>query len=358
MPSVSIDEMVSGVRIESMNPSSNETIENLVDTYKSLKAEMAEHLGVDQNNLAYIQSTNAGIINILNSLKWKENDIVILNRDEYIDGILPVWALSKKYKVKIEVIDDMSALEDYTLESAGGCVKAVFFSHLECNTGKMNDIEKISKIAKSKFPEAFIIVDGAQALGQMKIVGAKMCDCYIFPFHKWMLGPSGTGMMYINDPSDHRLESINVSALGAILDDAEGIKFQDSARRFENSSFNFWLFRGALSSLRYMNQYGLDNVYKKQRELSQRFMESIDLEICSKSNIEMSKSCGMVFANMPDQVLGKKFKEILEQKNMICRTFDHDLTLRFCFHIYNSNENVDRLASEFMNAIEVYTELS
>lgn len=128
MPSVSIDEMVSGVRIESMNPSSNETIENLVDTYKSLKAEMAEHLGVDQNNLAYIQSTNAGIINILNSLKWKENDIVILNRDEYIDGILPVWALSKKYKVKkIEVIDDMNALEDYTLESAGGCVKAVFF---------------------------------------------------------------------------------------------------------------------------------------------------------------------------------------------------------------------------------------
>ena len=57
-------------------------------------------------------------------------------------------------------------------------------------------IPEIAALARAK--DILCVVDGAQALGQLPVdVKALGCHAYAAPGHKWLMGPKGTGMLYL-----------------------------------------------------------------------------------------------------------------------------------------------------------------
>lgn len=81
-------------------------------------------------------------------------------------------------------------------EVIGPRTRAICVSHVLSPTGLRMPIAEIAALGRRK--GALCIVDGAQAVGQMAVdVKALGCDAYATSGHKWLMGPKGTGFVYI-----------------------------------------------------------------------------------------------------------------------------------------------------------------
>src|SRR5581483_640041 len=83
---------------------------------------------------------------------------------------------------------------------------------------------------------ARVILDGCQAVGQFPIDVAQLgCDYYAAGAYKWLLGPFGTGFLWVRRDLLAELEPSWVGAGGTVSFDPESGDWQPlpSAERFE-----------------------------------------------------------------------------------------------------------------------------
>src|SRR5213075_1469190 len=74
--------------------------------------------------------------------------------------------------------------------------RVVIFSHVTSAIGALLPVRELCALAHEH--GALSIVDGAQAVGQIRVdVKALGCDAYVTSPHKWLLAPKGTGLLYL-----------------------------------------------------------------------------------------------------------------------------------------------------------------
>lgn len=94
---------------------------------------------------------------------------------------------------------DVTKLESFLRENT----KAVVITHASNVVGSVTDMETIFKFANAH--DLYLIVDGAQALGQIPVDFSKMQTdklVYCFAGHKSLYGPTGTGGFYYGKAVD------------------------------------------------------------------------------------------------------------------------------------------------------------
>jgi selenocysteine lyase/cysteine desulfurase len=75
--------------------------------------------------------------------------------------------------------------------------RALSFSHLNSSTGLRMPVAELSALARAH--GCIAIVDGAQAVGGIAVdVRALGCHVYATSGHKWLMGPKGTGLLYLS----------------------------------------------------------------------------------------------------------------------------------------------------------------
>jgi isopenicillin-N epimerase len=74
--------------------------------------------------------------------------------------------------------------------------RVLMVSHVTSGLGIKVPVEQLIALARER--GALSLIDGAQAVGQMRVdVRALDCDAYVASSHKWLLAPKGTGILYI-----------------------------------------------------------------------------------------------------------------------------------------------------------------
>ena len=92
--------------------------------------------------------------------------------------------------------------------------KVIALPHIPCTNGQVLPIAEISTYAREH--GITTIIDGAHGPGLLQLdLPALCCDIYVSCCHKWMLGPKGTGFMYVH--SD-RIEKLSPRFVGAFSD--------------------------------------------------------------------------------------------------------------------------------------------
>lgn len=146
--------------------------------------------------------------------------------------------------------------------------KMIVTTHISNLTGTIIDIETIGKIAKSH--NIVYLVDGAQSAGVYPIDVEKMnIDMLAFPGHKSLLGPQGTGGLYIKEGLD--IAELFQGGTGSVSNSLEQPNMMPD--KFESGTPNAPGIIGLGSGIEYILEVGMDNIRKKEEDLTQHFIE-------------------------------------------------------------------------------------
>lgn len=148
--------------------------------------------------------------------------------------------------------------------------RLMVFSHVSNVTGTVNPIAEIGKLCHDK--GILFLVDAAQSAGVIPIDVEKMkIDLLAFPGHKSLLGPVGTGGLFIGEGLS--LKPIREGGTGSfseLLSQPEQIP-----DRYESGTLNTSGIAGLAASVRFLLEQGVENLQKKEAILTNRLLEGI-----------------------------------------------------------------------------------
>lgn len=139
-------------------------------------------------------------------------------------------------------------------------------------TGTLQPISEIGKIAQAQ--GIAFLVDAAQTLGHVPIdVRAMGIDLLAFPGHKGLLGPLGTGALYIRPGLEHRMATSREGGTGSVSDRDTQPEFMPD--RFEPGSHNAPGIIGLSEGVDWILRRGVEPLWLHQRELIRLMTERL-----------------------------------------------------------------------------------
>ena len=162
----------------------------------------AGFLGCDLDELALTTSTTSGMNAIAQGLRLAPGDRVLLTDQEHSGGLHCWQYLARYHGVHLDVAPiprgEFRAAEIVAAMERGirSETRVISVSHVLSSTGLRMPIAEIAALAKSK--GILCVVDGAQAVGAIRVnVRDLGCRAYATSGHKWLMGPKGTGLLFI-----------------------------------------------------------------------------------------------------------------------------------------------------------------
>jgi selenocysteine lyase/cysteine desulfurase len=168
-----------------------------------VRGKAAALLGCSADEILLTRGTTDGITTLAHSVRLSEGDHVLLSNQEH-DGGEVGWL--HRQKIDGLIIDRAQLpLDEYDPQRIVAAYSAaitprtrvISVSHVLASTGLRMPIAEIAKLARAH--DVLCVVDGAQAVGQIPVdVHVLGCHAYATSGHKWLMGPKGTGFVYID----------------------------------------------------------------------------------------------------------------------------------------------------------------
>ena len=144
-----------------------------------------------------LNCTDALNLAIKGSLNY--GDHVITTLLEHNSVLRPLNELSRRGRITLTLLsprDDGFIAPEDVRSAIRAETRLIVVTHASNVTGAIQPVAAIGQIAREHGVR--YLIDGAQALGAMPVsVQSLNCDLYAFPGHKSLLGPQGTGGLYI-----------------------------------------------------------------------------------------------------------------------------------------------------------------
>ena len=322
--------------------------------YEDSREKVARFLNAEPSKTIFTKNTTEGINLIANSYPWEAGDHIVTTLLEHHSNFLP-WLRLQKRGVSVTVVNpdskgriDTSALENAFTEKT----KLVAITQVSNVLGSVQDVKSIAKMAHRNGIK--VLVDGAQSAGHMPVNLKDLdCDFFVTAGHKGLLGPQGTGVLYIKDPDV--IESASVG--GGTVSDVSGSTYvlEPSPACFEAGTPNIPGVIGLGKAVEYAEKIGVSEIEAHEIKLSSEAAKRLsELEFVEVYGPE--DRAGIV----PFNVKGLHPHDvalILDQTRKICVRSGHhcaipvtrflrvDGTVRASFALYNTKEEVDALVN-------------
>ena len=175
--------------------------------------------------------------------------------------------------------------------------KAIVCTHGSNLTGNLVDIKKVGEIAKKH--GILFIVDASQTAGVFPIDVQEMnIDILCFTGHKGLLGPQGTGGMYVREGL--LVKPLLSGGSGVQTYEREHPKQMPTA--LEAGTLNVHGLAGLRAAVDYIGRYGMDAIRNKEQELMWHFYEQVKKipGITVYGDFEKKDRCAIVSLNVRD----------------------------------------------------------
>ena len=280
MPSQSIDSMKDFlISYNSLGPDSKDSELFVAEKLDNIRKIIAKIICCKPEEVILTQSTTDGINIVANGLSFDNSSNIIIRgmTHEHHSNFYPWIKLKDKISVRNLPIDDNGFFELEDLKSnIDNNTKLVAISHALYNTGSILPIEKISKeVVKNKIP---FFIDSAQTIGCIGEHDVSKLKCNFMSFNgsKWLCGPMGTGLFYCNKESSELLEPKTIGGESAIIESENQLIFKDLPDKFQTGFRNYVGIVGLESSVKYLLNFGMKNICKKNQYLSNLFREELE----------------------------------------------------------------------------------
>ncbi len=318
---------------------------------EEIKEVIGNLIGAGQDELALIHHTSEGMNFISHGLRLQPNDRVILLKDEYPSNIYPWYHLEQK-GVFIDYIDPAADDELFLANLISQIrpeTRLVSISGVHWITGAVFPLERAGQICKEH--GIFFCVDGAQSAGLIPLDMKKMnIDAMAFSAWKWLMGPLGLGVFYINK---EKLDLLNLEFMGtgSVINDEQYLPYRKelkpNADRFTYSTPSLQDWAWFSLSLQYLNRLGFSNVRKRVLELARAIRLMLkETGFAFALSDEQSISSGIISAYVPEGSPyrlrhSEEIQALLEANSVISSLRKN--YVRFSPHIGNHEEQIKEL---------------
>jgi cysteine desulfurase/selenocysteine lyase len=352
MPSQSIDAMKEFLILyNSLGPDSKDSESFVAEKLVNIRKIIAKIISCQPNEIILTQSTTDGINIVANGLSFDNNSNIIIRgmTHEHHSNFYPWIKLKDKISVRNLSIDKNGFFELDDLKSnIDENTKLVSLSHALYNTGSILPIEKISKILNNKIP---FFIDAAQTIGCIGDHDVSKLNCNFMSFNgsKWLCGPMGTGIFYCNRKSSELLEPQTIGGESAIIENNNNLIFKDLPDKFQTGFRNYVGIVGLESSVKYLLNFGMENIRKKNQYLSNLFREELEKipKVILYGPEDPNERTSIVSFNI-EGLDPQKIVDRLEQKNIILavREIMETKIIRISPHFFNTDTEIFQVIDE------------
>jgi len=283
----------------------------------------------------------------------RDGDEILLTVMEHHADIVP-WQLLRRHRDiairPVPILPDGSLDMDAFRTMLSPRVKMVGVTHVSNVLGTVNPVAEI--ISEAHRCGALVLVDGAQAVGHLKVdVKSLGADFYVFSSHK-MYGPSGVGVLY---GRRELLESMPpYQGGGEMISHVsfDRTTFADLPYKFEAGTPDFVDIAAFHTAIDYMTRIGIDSIATHENDLLEyvtpRMMEIPGMRIFGTAK-NKSAIVSFLMGNAHHYDTGM----LLDKLGIAVRTGHHcaqplmqalgvEGTVRASFALYNTREEADR----------------
>ncbi|MEM4188613.1 MAG: cysteine desulfurase [Candidatus Hadarchaeum sp.] len=245
------------------------------EEFEAAREKIARVIGAKPEEIIFTRNTTEAINIVARGLNWKSGDKVITSLFEHHSNLLPWQRLEKEHGVKLEVVGSSKEclLESAEFESAIDKKTRLITTHHVSNAiGSVQPVEEIGKLARDH--GVLYLVDAAQSVGHMPVEVRRIgCDFLAAPGHKGLLGPQGTGFLYVREDIVSELEPLLTG--GGIVEDVElhSAKLVDPPQLFDAGTPNIPGIIGLGKACEYVMDIGIDKIAERERKLTERMLE-------------------------------------------------------------------------------------
>ena len=290
-------------------------------------------------------------------------DHVVTTMMEHNSVLRPLYELQEKGAELTIVKSDSRGVTDYAdIEAAiRSDTKAIVCTNGSNLSGNLVDLKRVGEIAKRH--GVLFIVDASQTAGVFPIDVQEMnIDVLCFTGHKSLMGPQGTGGMYVREGLAIR----PLKSGGSGVQTYSKTHPTDMPTALEAGTLNGHGIAGLHAALEVIERTGMDHLREKEQDLMWRFYEGVkDIPgVKVYGDFSSKNRCPIVTLNIGDYDSSEVSDELLTEYNISTRPGAHCAPLmhealgtveqgavRFSFSHYNTEEEVD-------TAIEAIRELA
>ncbi len=238
--------------------------------------------------------------------------------------------------------------------------KAIIVNHASNVLGSIQDINSIGKIAKTY--GVIFIVDVSQSAGSISIdVERDNIDLLAFPGHKGLLGPQGTGALYVKEGIE--LKSFKEGGTGSSSNSME--QPYELPDKFESGTLNTPGIAGLCEGLKFIKKIGIENIYREEMQLMEQLISELKkLDFINIYGGTLLKNRVSVLSinieGIDASVVGEKLNDadIAVRTGYHCAALIHKVigteyrgTVRISPGCFNTSKDIDELIS---NIIKIY----
>lgn len=240
--------------------------------------------------------------------------------------------------------------------------RAIVITHASNLSGNVTDLGRVSAIAQKY--KLLLVVDASQSAGCIPIDVEKMgIDVLCFTGHKGLMGPQGTGGIYVREGL--KIRPLKVGGSGVHSYDREHPKEMPTA--LEAGTLNGTGIAGLFSSLDFILDTGVEAIHKKEMKLAKRFFDGIkDLpEVTVYGDWQKSERTAIVSVNLGIEESGQVSDWLWEDYGIAVRAGAHCAPLmhkalgtekqgavRFSFSYFNTEKEVDTAIQALKEILE------
>lgn len=225
----------------------------------------------DAVNIAFMQNVTAALNTALKGF-LKQGDHVITSSMEHNAVARPLTTMARRGVEWTQVqCDPEGCLDpDNVKKAIRPNTRMICLLHASNLTGTIMPLREIGQIAR-QYGIAFL-VDAAQSAGILPIdVEEQGIDMLAFTGHKGLLGPQGTGGLYVRPGII--LEPLIEGGTGSLSEELDQPLFMPD--RLESGTQNGPGIAGLLAGVRFIKEVGMDNIRRHEQKLTRCLLDGL-----------------------------------------------------------------------------------
>jgi selenocysteine lyase/cysteine desulfurase len=316
----------------------------LLSEAETVRKSAADLLHCNVDELAVTRNATDGMNLIAQGITFRDGDRVLTTNQEHPGGKRCWEHFAKRGALAIDQVElpvppvGAAQVVDLFKAALKPRTRVISVSHVTYTNGFRLPIAEIAQLAHEK--ECLLVVDGAQAVGGIPVdVAALGCDAYAATGHKWLLGPKGTGLLYISRRAREQIAPM-------LLDDGYGL--YTAMTGFPNLPGIF----GLGAAIDWGNQIGRPRLEQRILELRNSLYEklrSVDGVTIVSAPPGDAAATPILGVRLPQSLQAAKVVDSLTKEHQIVvRSIGaHGVDIRLSTHLCNSEDQLERFVRVF-----------